>query len=444
MEEPCKDFGVVYDDYAMMPARDSFEDWKNRIGHDPQEATRYFLHKVASIPKNDKGAIFSNLPGEEILASSFQKAAEYLHKPLGGVPYLLKDLFDVAGEDTHCGSSFLAEARGKPKKSSAIYRTMEKQGGVYCGKTQMNEFAYGLSGQNDHFGNCPHPVFTDRLSGGSSSGSAWAVGSGLVPLAFGTDTGGSIRAPAAFCGIFGIRLIPGLPWISEGAFPLASTFDTPGWFTGSARDMIVSLQAMIGANSEGKLGQGLYFDGYNDTVEPALLERYNNLIGKLDVINKPTHTKILNQVFEGSADHYKVIVSIEAWKTHKNWLDDYQDSYSPRVWERIDGGRHRTMDDLLAARDFSDFLSDAIYELLIEFDYVVMPATPFPALEKNTMSESIRSTLLRLTAPGSFAGLPILTVPVFLDNGLSGGLQFIYRKDATHVPVKLLEAFEAF
>ncbi len=422
-----------------MPARDNIDTWKERLRRDPQEALRHFLNRIASIPDNKKKVFFSYLPKKESLESSFLKAAENLSKPLGGTPYLLKDLFDVAGLDTHCGSSFLAQVRGIQENSSALFNDMERHGAIFCGKTQMSEFAYGLSGRNDHFGNCPHPHFPDRLSGGSSSGSAWAVGSGLAPLAFGTDNGGSIRAPASFCGIYGMRLYPGNPWITEGAFPLAPTFDTPGWFTGSAGDMIKTLSALTGAIYDGKIRRGFYFEAYDDMVEPELLEKYHQTIQKLDLERIPSHSVILDKVFAGAVEHYKVIVSIEAWRIHKNWLDKYRGDYSPRVWKRIHEGSQRTMDELLAARDFSDYLRDAVYELLVDFDYLVIPATPFPAIGKDSMSEEVRRTILKLTAPGSFAGLPILTIPVFMGNGLSGGLQIIYRKETDSLPVNVLK-----
>ncbi len=426
----------------MMPARDNIDAWKERLRRDPKEALNHILNRIASIPESEKKAIFSHIPEDKNLESSFIKAAENLDQPLGGVPYLLKDLFDVAGLETHCGSPFLAEVRGTPGNSCALFDDMEKHGALFCGKTQMNEFAYGLSGRNDHFGSCPHPYFPDRLSGGSSSGSAWAVGSGLVPLAFGTDTGGSIRTPASFCGIYGMRLFPGNAWITEGAFPLAPTFDTTGWFTGTADDMITTLSALLGTTSDGKHRRGFYFDAYDDMVEPNLLEKYRITAQKLDLAIIPDHSTILRKVFEGAAEHYKVIVSIEAWRTHKGWLETHRHDYSERVWDRIHGGSQRTMDDLLAARDFSDYLRDAVYELLVDFDYLVIPAVPYPAIVKDGMTEDIRTALLQLTAPGSFAGLPILTLPVFLDNGLSGGLQVIYRKETDNLPVNVLEALD--
>ncbi len=425
---------------VMMLKMDNFADWKERVRSDPEKAAHYFLDKVESIFARERKAILGKIPEEKDLETRFHHAARFLHKPLGGVPYLLKDLFDVAGMNTHCGSAFLATATGKPKKSCALYLDLERQGSLFCGKTQMNEFAYGLSGRNDHFGDCPHPKFPDRLSGGSSSGSAWAVGNGVVPLAFGTDTGGSVRVPAAFCGIYGIRLIPGIPWISEGAFPLAPTFDTPGWFTATAQDMRISLNTLISPNTGGRLGRGLYFDGYDDLVEPVLLEKYHAVARHLDLVNNPGHSNILKNVFDDSTRHYKAMVSSESFKNHQKWIDIYRAEYSPRVWERINGGRKRTPRNLSEAKEFLNKLRDAVCELLVEFDYIVMPSTPFPAVEKNGMSEAIREVLLHFTAPGSFAGLPILTIPVFLENGLSGGLQIIYRKSTGDVPLKVLDA----
>ena len=123
--------------------------------------------------------------------------------PLRGVPYFLKDLFDLAGTKTRAGARFLSEVRPLPAQDAAIVQAFRRCGAACAGKTHLHEFAFGLTGENPHYGDCTHPRFPGRTTGGSSSGSAAAVAAGIVPLATGTDTGGSIRVPAAFNGIWG-------------------------------------------------------------------------------------------------------------------------------------------------------------------------------------------------------------------------------------------------
>ena len=162
--------------------------------------------------------------------------------PLMGVPYAVKDLFDVCGFPSR-NSSVLPEFNACATKNSAIIERMSQLGATCVAKTQMNEFAYGLTGENPHFGNCRHPLLKNCLSGGSSSGSAYLVAADYLPLSFGTDTGGSIRLPAAWCGVYGIRWAPG--YFLKGAFPLAPSFDTMGWFSASDKDMTHTLLSLI-------------------------------------------------------------------------------------------------------------------------------------------------------------------------------------------------------
>ena len=139
---------------------------------------------------------------------SGHKAPPTAH-PLHDIPYLLKDLFDLAGVPTRAGSTFLDKIRPTPTHDSRIASALARLGAVCAGKTHLVEFASGLTGENPHFGDCPHPRWPDRLSGGSSSGSAALVAAGVAPLSIGTDTGGSVRVPAAWCGLYGFRLTPG-------------------------------------------------------------------------------------------------------------------------------------------------------------------------------------------------------------------------------------------
>ena len=125
---------------------------------------------------------------------------------LAGVPYLLKDLFAVGGVPTRAGASFTPSPLCAPKADGRMVQSLKAAGAALAGKTHLHEFAYGLTGENAHYGDVEHPAHPDRTSGGSSSGSAAAVAAGIVPFAIGTDTGGSVRVPAAFCGLYGLRL----------------------------------------------------------------------------------------------------------------------------------------------------------------------------------------------------------------------------------------------
>ena len=165
----------------------------------------------------------------------------------------------MEGLPTFAGSSFLPEVRPSPAADSQIVRDLRAAGAVLAGKTHLFEFAWGLTGENAHYGDCEHPGFPGRTSGGSSSGSAAAVAADIVPFAIGTDTGGSIRVPAAFCGIFGYRGAPHDALISD-AFPLAPSFDTAGWFTRSASDMRAAMAALVGIRTSEREPRGCYVD----------------------------------------------------------------------------------------------------------------------------------------------------------------------------------------
>ena len=164
---------------------------------------------------------------ESVISQLVQFNKNNITGPLAGVPYAVKDLFDVSGFPSK-NSSVLPEFSACATKNSAIIERMSQLGATCVAKTQMNEFAYGLTGENPHFGNCKHPLLRNCLSGGSSSGSAYLVAANYLPLSFGTDTGGSIRLPAAWCGIEGRRWGPGD--FLDGAFPWAPSFATLGWF----------------------------------------------------------------------------------------------------------------------------------------------------------------------------------------------------------------------
>jgi len=381
-------------------------------------------------------AAIAVLVDESALAAAF--AAAPAGGPLRGVPYLLKDLFDAAGMPTYAGSSFLPEVRPAPGEDSRIVRDLREAGAVLAGKTHLFEFAWGLTGENAHYGDCEHPGFPGRTSGGSSSGSAAAVAAGIVPFAIGTDTGGSIRIPAAFCGIFGYRGVPHAPWIAD-AVPLAPDFDTAGWFTRSASDMRSATAALVGLRTSERTPRGCYLEmpGLDPGVEAACRAAAASLAPPADSVARDE----LLEKFASAAEIYGVLAGTESWKIHKRWADRHRGRYGPLLQDRLDRVRAISPAQVAAVEPSYASLKLAWTKFFLAYDFLVMPASPFPALAKADCTPANRLRMLGLTAPASLAGLPALTIPVPLPSGLSTGLQIVVNNPQSPAVSWALETF---
>jgi Asp-tRNA(Asn)/Glu-tRNA(Gln) amidotransferase A subunit family amidase len=289
----------------------------------------------------------------------------------------------------------------------------------------MNEFAYGLDGKNAHFGGCPHPVYPERISGGSSSGSAWAVAKGLVPFALGTDTGGSVRVPAALSGVFGFRR-PVDSWASDGAFPLSPTFDTAGWFTGHPRDLRLTIEALVNDSDQGK-PPSVGADSHEGPlrivwIEPATVplhepeaKSYWRLLSALgrgvpqnDLPAAAWLVSRSDELFHA----YNIIGSSDAYAVHAQWLEEYAELYDPTVWKLIDRGRKWSSEEIAWARSKREEVWQAFHALFEEVDIVALPAVHTTAPRHEEVDLAFRQALLTLNAPASHAGLAAVSVPV--------------------------------
>jgi aspartyl-tRNA(Asn)/glutamyl-tRNA(Gln) amidotransferase subunit A len=393
---------------------------------DPDAAAREIHARVRTLlPPAQQRAAIAWLPTEKRLRDLFSNSARSADHALARVPFFAKDLFDVAGAPTFAGSIFLPEVRPARDTDAAIIRAAQQAGLVCAGKTHLHEFAYGITGENPHYGDCEHPGFAGRTTGGSSSGSAAAVAAGIVPLAFGSDTGGSIRVPAAFCGLFGFRLSPGDAWIKD-AFPLAPSFDTAGWFTATAADMRLSLTALLGVRpTHGRL-HGCYLEmpGLDPDVALALREAAERFAPRAD---STTHADLLAG-FKRAFACYNTIVALEAWQVHRAWADRYRNRYDPVVWERLNRVHALLPEQIESAELARSALRLLWTKFFLTFDFLVMPATPCAALFKRDCTAENRARILSLTTPASVGGLPVLTIPVALPSGLTTGLQLIVNQ----------------
>lgn len=434
----------------------TFADWQSLP---PAAAARLVHQRVAALPPAQQRAALAWLAPEARLAAELAASHAQVSglqsppsvAPLRGLPFAAKDLFDAAGLPTFAGSAFLPEVREGHVPSpdfaarvspadGAFIRDVRAAGAALAAKAHMHEFAYGITGENPHYGDCEVPGHPGRTTGGSSSGSALLVKTGVVPFALGTDTGGSIRVPSAFCGLYGFRLTPRHPWIADG-YPLAKSLDTPGFFTTNAADLRTLLDALVppggtpspaSAPASGSAslasrstlrGGYLPLPGLDPAVEKAFLAAAPRIAEPLPA---STASELL-PLFAPAAELYAILGGIETWRIHAPFYDRYRDRYDPNVRLRIDRARTLAAADGARAQANRDAITAAWASLFSEYDYIVLPGSPCPAITKAECTLEMRSRILSLTVPASMGSLPALALPVPIPGagGLSTALQVV-------------------
>jgi amidase/aspartyl-tRNA(Asn)/glutamyl-tRNA(Gln) amidotransferase subunit A len=400
-------------------------DWKCLADEDPGRLARMFLDRLQNLlPEDQRRAAIASLASVDRLTALFSSGRSG-DKPLSEAPYFLKDLFPLSGEPTRAGSGFIGGIQTVPTKDAAIACRLAAAGAVCAGKSQLHEFALGLTGQNPHFGDCHHPFFPGRTSGGSSSGSAALVAAGVVPFSVGTDTGGSVRVPASFCGIYGFRDHPSDSLIAD-AFPLSRSCDAAGWFAANLPDLITVTRTLLGPArpSPGKReprGVHLALGRLDQEVKDRFVQTADIYCPPAEGATK----NLLENAFSDLATTYSVLTSTEAYAVHASWLDVHRQEYSEAVWKRLDQGRRWSQDQQGRALINRRFLRDTMTSFFLSYDFLILPATPCAALLNGECDIFDRSRILELNAPASLCGLPALSMPFPLGGGLSAGLQVI-------------------
>ncbi|NAZ37358.1 amidase family protein [Rubellimicrobium sp. CFH 75288] len=352
--------------------------------------------------------------------------------PLEGVPFLAKDLFDVAGRPTRAGGRAWPE-REALRDADAV-AALERAGAVLVGRAGMDEYAYGFAGENVHDGDVLNPHDPARLSGGSSGGSAAAVAAGLVPLALGSDTNGSIRVPAALCGVWGLK--PGFGRVSTaGMFPFVASLDHAGLLADHPDRLAAGWTALAGEEGAEDGGAedggaprvlrlGGHFDPGADPDMRAALEAAAAALGADRVADLPLAPAARAAAF--------VITAAEGGALHRPVLRARAAFYGPAVAARLAAGAAMPACWLVAAQAVRARWSAALLAFLAEADLLIAPAVPCPAplrtarvLRTGEGAEDARLALGRFTQPLTLAGVPILVAPFRRAGGLPVGVQVV-------------------
>lgn len=371
---------------------------------------------------------------------------------LAGVPFAVKNLFDVAGLTTRAGSKINRDLPPSPRDATLVER-LEAADAVLVGALNMGEYAYDFTGENEHDGPSRNPHDLGHMSGGSSGGSGAAVAAGEVPLALGSDTNGSIRVPSALCGLFGLK--PTYGRLSRArTFPFVASFDHLGPFARCPLDLALAYDAMQGEDfddpaqtvrpyepvapmlAEGAGGlriavAGGYFRAKAMPEALAAVDHVAAALGVDRVVDIPDAARARAAAY--------VITAAEGAALHAGRLRARAGDFDPAVRDRLIAGLAIPSGWVIAAQKFRHAFRARMLKLFEEVDILLAPSTPCraPALGQKTFVLDGETLLVRpnlglFTQPISFVGLPVAAVPVWLDEGLPLGVQVIappWRED---------------
>jgi len=335
--------------------------------------------------------------------------------PLYGVPVSLKDCFDLQGFPTSCGSKFYEKLHGPAQADSWVAAQLRSQGAVITGKTHLHPLAYGITGENPEYGDCVQPRNEAWLTGGSSSGAAASVQEGSALAAIGTDTGGSIRVPAALCGLAGYRSSVGLgSW--QGAHHLAPSFDTLGWIYRDLRDGPALAHALLGiepvVHQEGSLAIGAVYPAFLHDCEPPILRMYEDCKQAMERSGASVKTFDASY-WDEAMQIFAPIQAQEASVIHRG----HYTRFEALIAERLAWGASITTAELTELRERMRIFNRQLGVLLSDFDFLIVPCAPLSRLMARADHSSTRRTILRYTTPMSLAGVPVVTLP-FPDGGI--------------------------
>lgn len=415
----------------------------------PLELTQAVLQRIESL--DSRVNAFITVTGAQAITEA-REAEQSLSsgkplKPLHGVPVSLKDLIDTRGVPTTAGSLILADR--VPASDATITRRLREAGAILVGKTNMHEFAYGVTSANLHYGPVRNPWDLQRVAGGSSGGAAVSVALSMSLGSIGTDTGGSIRIPAALTGTIGLK--PTYGRVSgAGVIPLADSFDTFGPITRTVEDAGLLLEVIAGPDDADartlstpefrytdqpddvaglRLGlpRGVFdrTDARIRTVIEAAIARLEELkvcLVEIDLENSGRYEEV-----------FRTVAGREVFTFHEQYLARCPDRYAPDTRARIENGRGVTPQDYARARNVLVELGEDLRKSFDCADLLVMPAVPIPAPRVGVSSvvidgseESVLAALTHYTRLASITGVPAISVPCGLTvENLPVGLQFV-------------------
>ena len=427
----------------------------------PVEVTQATLERIGAL--NPRLLAYTEVTAERAMADA--AASELRHRagdargPLDGVPIGLKDIIDTAGIATTCGTGFLRDRI--PIQDARLAANIAAQGGILLGKQHMLEWAMGGVDTNVHFGTCRNPWNDAHFSGGSSTGAGAAVASGMAAGAVGTDTGGSVRQPASYCGIVGLKPTANLVSL-DGVFNMSPTCDTAGPITRTVEDNALLLAAMLG-EGQGLIQGGPPAAGSLDGVALAAPRAWAARHGHHEVVQAVDAAIDVLAALGASVQDvpldfgddigtlYRNVVFPEMLVAHGEWFPSRADEYGPHPRSRLEDGLTITAEERASAQQDRARATAMAEDAIIGFDAFILPTQPTqaPAFDQDEAiiaGKAMSTTAIRglFTLPWSVIGWPGLSIPCgFTGAGLPVGLQIVGRPYAEALLYRIAAAYES-
>ncbi len=355
--------------------------------------------------------------------------------PLSGLSFAVKDVFHIAGHRTGFGSPEWLASHEAASESAVAVRRLLDAGGRMVGKTHSDEMAYSLTGENVHYGTPLNSRAPDRIPGGSSNGSVAAVAAGLVDFAIGTDCGGSVRLPASYCGILGMR--PTVDRVSlEGVIPFGPPFDVAGWFARDGATLKAVGRVLLGDQTTPSPPRRLLraadafalVDGAVTAALAPAIERVAELIGAAEEVTVAPEG--LGAWFET----FRTVQAASIWANHGDWVTAAQPAFGPGVKERFEWAAALDPAEVAAAKSRHETIRARIAEVLGAGDILCLPTSPRVAPPKNTAVDDIevryRHQAMHLLCIAGLGGLAQISLPLAEIDGLPLGLSLVGPRGA--------------
>ena len=367
--------------------------------------------------------------------------------PLAGLTFAAKDIFDIAGHITGGGNPDWQATHPPAERTAWIVQRLVDAGATMVGKTHTDELTRGILGENAHYGTPVNPRAPGRVPGGSSSGSAAAVAGGLVDFALGSDTGGSVRIPASFCGLYGLRPTHGrIPL--DGILMQAPSYDTIGWFARNATTFATVAETVFDTPIAPQTpARVIIADDLFAAADPAVAAALRPTAER--IAGMATHQESIRLAPDGLdqwASQQNILQSIEAWATLADWIDAVNPRFSYWVTERYTLVASLTPTQIDEARAWRESVRQRLDAVLSNGAFLCLPTAPVvapPRGQRLSERKDALAQIIRLTCIGGTTGRPQLTLPMAEVDGLPVGLSLMGNRGDDEALIGFALAIEA-